>query len=69
MKIQIDFDTDDLFAHTSASQDTQIADEMASKCSDDKIVYECVDRRLLEDVYYASSTRDQEALKEILKGE
>lgn len=69
MKIQIDFDTDDLLVHTTAAQDTEIADEMASKCSDDKIVYECVDRRLLEDVYYASSAKDQEALKEILKGE
>ena len=69
MKIQIDFDTDDLLTHTSASQDTQIADELASKCSDDKIVYECVDRRLLEDVYYASSAQDQESLKALLIGE
>lgn len=69
MKIQIDFDTDNLLEHTTAAQDTEIADDMASKCSDSKIVEECVDRRLLEDVYYASSAQDQEALKEILKGE
>lgn len=66
MKIQIDFDTDNLFAHTTTSQDTEIADEMASKCSDDKIVAECVDRRLLEDVYYASSIQDQESLRKAI---
>ena len=69
MKIQIDFDTDELLTHTTAAQDTEIADEFASKCPDDKIVYECVNRRLLESVYYASSAQDQEALKEALKGE
>ena len=67
MNIQIDFETDNLFAHTTAAQDTEIADDMASKCSDDKIVYECVDRRLLEDVYYASSPQDQESLKALIK--
>jgi hypothetical protein len=67
MKIQIDFDTDDLLAHTTAAQDTEIADELASKCSDDKIVSECIDRRLLEDVYYASSAQDQESLKALIK--
>lgn len=64
MKIQIDFDTDDLLTHTTAAQDTEIADELASKCSDDKIVEECVNRRLLREVYYSSSTIDQEDLKE-----
>ena len=50
MKIQIDFDTDNLLAHTSRSEDQEIGNQFLQCASDDAIVGEIESRKLFDEV-------------------
>ena len=50
MKIQIDFDTDNLLAHTSRQEDQEIGNQFLQCASDDAIISEIESRKLFDEV-------------------
>ena len=50
MKIQIDFDTDNLLANTSSREDQEIGNQFLQYATDDALVGEIESRKLFDDV-------------------
>ncbi len=50
MKIQIDFDTDNLLANTSSREDQEIGNQFLQYATDDALVGEIESRKLFDEV-------------------